>query len=64
MAQNKPYAAVNDYPRRMIRIRFRTGIQNNQIHILFSNRYLEHLDTRSFQSSIQNIDTGTKVDAG
>ena len=42
---------------------FRTGIQNNQIRILFSNRYPEHLDTRSFQTSIQNIDTRTKVDA-
>ena len=47
----------------MIRIRFQTGIQNNQIRILFSNRYPEHLDTRSFQTSIQNIDAGTKVDA-
>jgi hypothetical protein len=47
----------------MIRIRFRTGIQNNQIRILFSNRYPEHPDTRSFQTSIQSIDTRTKVDA-
>ena len=46
------------------RIRFRTGIQINQIRILFSNRYPEHLDTRSFQTSIQNIDTDTKLDAG
>ena len=30
----------------------------------FSNRYPERLDTRSFQTSIQNIDTSTKVDAG
>ena len=30
------------------RIRFRTGIQNNQIRILFSNRYPEQLDTYSF----------------
>ena len=57
-------AILEGYESDMIRIRFRTGIQNNQIRIIFSNRYLERLDTRSFQTSIQNIDTSTKVDAG
>jgi hypothetical protein len=42
---------------------FRTSIQNIWIRILFSNRYPGQLDTHSFQTSIQNLDTDTKVDA-
>ncbi|KAN0071422.1 hypothetical protein V8E54_010853 [Elaphomyces granulatus] len=45
-------------------VRFRTGIQNNQIRIRFRTGIQNIRDTCSFQTSIQNVDTGTKVDAG